>query len=335
MIQKNISLKPYNTFGIEVSAGRFLELESPGRLALYPEGFEPEDTLILGGGSNLLFVDAPKQLVIFPNFKGIEIVEHDEESCLVKVAAGEDWDEFVSWTVENEFYGAENLSAIPGNVGACPIQNIGAYGVEVKDIIEKVNAIEIRTLKETTFSIADCCFGYRDSIFKRKLKGQFLISEVFFRLSKTPKFKLDYGDVKQEVENLGGASLRNVRDAIVKIRESKLPNPKELGNAGSFFKNPIVEEAVLAKIKTTHPEVRFFDVGNGNYKIPAAWLIDQCGLKGHEMGNAAVYKNQPLVLVNKGAASGKEILDLANFVIKKVKETFGVELTPEVNIIKY
>lgn len=334
MIQKNISLKPYNTFGIEVSAGRFLKLESPGRLALYPELIDPEDTLILGGGSNLLFLNAPSKLIIYPCFKGVEVVEENQTSVLVKCAAGEDWDEFVLWAVENGYSGVENLSAIPGNIGACPIQNIGAYGVEVKDVIEKVAAIDLVSKEERYFTNAECAFAYRDSIFKNELKGKYLISEVYFRLQKQSEFNIAYGDVKHEVESLGGVSLKNIRAAIVKIRERKLPDPAVFGNAGSFFKNPIVDKAVLESIKKINATIKYYDLPDGKVKIPAAWLIDNCKLKGFSIGNAAVHPIQPLVLVNKGGATGAEILELAEFVINKVNLTFGIKLTPEVNIIK-
>ena len=342
-IQKNISLKSYNTFGIDVKAKEFVALNSIEELKQLLQ--QQSDFFVLGGGSNLLLTQDIDKLVAHIAFKGIEIVENKDNSVIVKVAAGENWHQFVLWCIANDFGGIENMSLIPGNVGTAPIQNIGAYGVELKDNCVSVEALEIKTGKAKFFTNAECTFGYRNSVFKNELKGKFIITNVYFQLSKN-KHKLNstYGAIQSELEKKGikQPTIKNISDAVIAIRQSKLPDPKDLGNSGSFFKNPVIKEDAFRKLQKDHPEVPFYEVkgeqnlnlkSNAIYKVPAGWLVEQCGFKGKRIGNTGSHKNQALVLVNYGNATGKEVFELSKLIQKTVFETFGIAIEAEVNII--
>lgn len=335
VIKKDISLKPYNTFGIDVTASYYAKANTVEKV-LYAINFASYNKLpvfILGGGSNVLFTKNIEGVVINPTIQGVQLQSDDENSYVFRVGAGVVWDKFVEFAAENNLGGVENLSNIPGLVGASPIQNIGAYGVEVKDTIVKVEAIDIATRKIIEFNGSECRFGYRDSIFKQDLKGKVLITHVWFKLSKNPEFVLDYGNLAEEVEKLGEISVKNVRKAVINIRTSKLPDPAELGNAGSFFKNPIVEADVYNSLKTKYPDLGGFQVSDSFYKVPAGWLIEKAGWKGKSLGRCGVHHRQALVIVNLGGATGNEILELASTIQKSVKEQFGITLEMEVNVL--
>jgi len=295
--------------------------------------------LLLGGGSNMLLVNDIDKLVVHLNTKGKEIVKKDEAHTWVKVAAGENWHEFVLWCIENNLGGVENLALIPGNVGTAPIQNIGAYGVEVKDVIESVAVLEIKTGKQLTLSNAACNFGYRNSIFKNTAKGKYVITQVSFKLTHSKHTVNDsYGAIKTIIQEISSSesTIKQIADAVIAIRKAKLPNPKEIGNSGSFFKNPIVSREKFLALKKEYPNIPNYPVSSNTelVKLAAGWLIDQCGFKGKRIGDAGVHKNQALVLVNYGNATGQEILDLASLVQKTVFQKFGVTLEMEVNIIR-
>lgn len=330
-IQKNISLKSYNTFGIDVNALEFCEVKSVTELITVLEN--NDDFFILSGGSNILLTKPVEQLVLHINIKGIEIISETKNTVIVTVNAGENWHEFVLWSLKNDFGGLENLSLIPGKVGTTPIQNIGAYGVEVKDCIEKVCAIDIKTQKEISFTNLDCNFGYRNSIFKNEVKGQYIITSVSFKLTKNKhQLRYNYGAIKDELAlNDLNPTIQNISTSIISIRERKLPDPNKIGNSGSFFKNPIVEKSIFEDIYTLHPKMPFYKTEN-KFKIPAGWLIEQCGFKGKRFGDAGVHKNQALVLVNYGNAKGEEILSLAKNIRESVKIKFKILLEMEVNI---
>lgn len=333
---ENISLKPYNTFGIDVHADGLIIIEHVDdlRTVLGDESLNGISKLILGGGSNMLFTQAVHGIVLLNRIRGIEIFKEDDENVFVKVGAGEVWHEFVMWSVENGFGGIENLSLIPGSVGAGPMQNIGAYGVELKDSFYELEAMNLSSLGIQKFSAADCKFGYRESVFKNELKNQFFITSVSFRLSKHPKLNVSYGAISQELEKIGvvNPSVKDVSRAVINIRQSKLPDPKVLGNSGSFFKNPEVSMAQYDAVKQLHPNVVAYPTFNGNMKLAAGWLIEQCGWKGKVVGQTGSHKDQALVLVNYGGASGSEVYQLALEIKKSVFEKFGVEINPEVNI---
>ncbi len=331
-VQKNISLKPYNTFGIDVKAHQFITINSINELIQVLK--EKETYFILGGGSNMLLTKDIKQPIIHINIKGINIVKENKYSIYIEANAGENWHEFVKWSLKNNFGGLENLSLIPGNVGTSPIQNIGAYGIEVKDTIHQVKAIEIETQQLVTFKNSDCKFGYRNSIFKNEVKGKYIITSIIFKLTKVKhKLHYNYGAIKDELEknNIKQPTIQSISDAIIHIRNIKLPNPKELGNSGSFFKNPIVNKQLFLKIQKDNPTMPFYQVDT-MYKIPAGWLIEQSGFKGKRFGDAGVHKNQALVLVNYGNASGKDIINLAKKIQEKIKSKFFIDLEMEVNI---
>ncbi len=334
-ILKNYSLKDKNTFGISAKAKLFIAPKSVEELqtVLTNKSLKNEELLILGGGSNMLFVSDFDGLVVHPDIYGIEVVKETKDHVFVKAFAAEDWDEFVAWTVNRGFGGLENLSLIPGSVGACPVQNIGAYGVEVADVIDKVEALDVDTGKLHEFLNPDCEFAYRNSVFKNQLKGKFIITSVFFKLSKCPQFKTHYGAVEAELEKLGEVSLQAVRQAVINIRESKLPDPDDCPNAGSFFKNPVVGKEKYDSLKEKYPEIVAYQINEENYKLAAGWMIDYLSWKGKTHGGAAVHDKQALVLVNKNNASGKEIIELAKKVQGAVYEGFGVDLEFEVNII--
>ena len=335
-IQNNISLKPFNTFGIDVKARFFIEISSLDELreALKLEGFQ--DRLILSGGSNVLLTRDIDALVLHINIKGIRVLWEDEERIALKVMAGENWHDFVLWTLDKNYGGLENLSLIPGNVGTAPIQNIGAYGVEIKNVFESCEAMEVSSLLLKRFSKEECKFGYRDSFFKNEGKGKFIITSVNLILSKKEhRLNTSYGAIEKQLmaQKVSDPSIKDISDAVIAIRSSKLPDPKTLGNSGSFFKNPVISEDQFLHFRESNPDAPHYEVGDGTYKIPAGWLIEQCGYKGFRKGDAGVHKDQALVLVNYGNASGEEILHLARSIQGDVINKFGIELTAEVNII--
>ena len=336
-ISSNISLKSYNTFGIDASAKYFIKVQSVLNIQelLQSNEYKNNEHLILGGGSNLLLTKDVDALVIKNDLKGIEIVKETTDFVFVKCAAGEVWHEFVMWSIAHNYGGLENLSLIPGCTGASPMQNIGAYGVEIKDTFYELQAIHSQTGELKTFSKSECEFGYRESVFKRQFKNQFIITSVTFQLSKVPTFHIEYGAIKQELEamKVSELNIKAISQAVINIRSSKLPNPKEIGNAGSFFKNPEVSNDVYERLKHEFPTLVAYPLENSHYKLAAGWLIEQSGLKGYRTGDAGVHKLQALVLVNYGKATGNEIYDLSTHVLQTVKTKFGVDLEREVNII--
>ncbi len=337
IISSNISLKPYNTFGIEAFAKYFTSIDTIENIKelLQSTEYKNNERLILGGGSNMLLTKNVDAIVVKNNLKGITVVNETAEHVFVKCAGGEVWHEFVMWCINQNYGGLENLSLIPGCTGASPMQNIGAYGVEIKDTFYELEAVHAITGEEKTFSKSDCEFGYRESVFKHQLKNQFIITSVTFQLSKNPSFHIEYGAIKQELDtmNISELSIKAISQAVINIRSSKLPNPKEIGNAGSFFKNPEVSSNVYERLKNEFQNLVAYPLENGNYKLAAGWLIEQSGLKGYRVGDAGVHKLQALVLVNYGGATGNEIYDLSTHVLKTVHDKFGVALEREVNVI--
>jgi UDP-N-acetylmuramate dehydrogenase len=331
-IQQNISLKPYNTFGIHTNAKRFITVNSIKELK---EIIAAEKSVfLLGGGSNILLTGDVEKLVIHLNTKGIIVNDFDENEVLVTAEAGENWHELVLWCVSQNYGGLENLSLIPGNVGTSPIQNIGAYGVEIKDVFQQLEAIDIETGKTRIFTNADCDFGYRNSVFKNELKGKFIILNVTFKLTKkNHNINISYGAIKDLLTDKENPSINEIADAVIAIRQSKLPDPKEIGNSGSFFKNPVISSDLFKELSEQHPEIPHYRISENEIKIPAGWLIEQCGFKGKRFGDAGVHEKQALVLVNYNNATGKEIYDLAQKIQQKVMETFKISLEIEVNII--
>jgi UDP-N-acetylmuramate dehydrogenase len=335
LIQHNVNLKPFNTFGMDVRALDFVEItaesEIPELLRLINRYEGP--VLFLGGGSNILFTKDYEGLVVKITTKGIEIVDQDAEFVYARSVAGENWDDFVQYCVRHNYGGVENLSLIPGNVGSSPIQNIGAYGVEIKDTFYMLDAVSLRTGEFREFLAEECAFGYRSSVFKYELKGQYLILSVTFRLRKRPLLNTSYGAIPAELEVMGETpSVKSVAQAVINIRRSKLPDPKEIGNAGSFFKNPVVNEMQFKELKARFPEMPAYPAENGS-KLAAGWLIEQCGWKGFREGDAGVHARQALVLVNYGKATGHEVYGLAIRIMESVKEKFNVVLEPEVNVV--
>ena len=334
---KNYNLLAHNTFGIDACCRRFLEYETNEEAVGIAQSLTAEDgpLLILGGGSNLLLTGDFPGTVIHSAMKGIAASEKEDGSVWVVAASGETWDDVVGVCVENNWYGAENLSLIPGEVGACAVQNIGAYGVEAKDLIVSVDAVELGSGALKTFSGEDCGYSYRHSKFKDAWKGKFLITSVTFRLSKERTLHLDYGNIRAELERKGMSepSLQQLRQTIIDIRNAKLPDTKVLGNAGSFFMNPIVPREKYDSLAAQYPAMPHYPVDETHEKIPAGWLIDQCGWKGKSLGKAGVYERQALVLVNRGGASGADIVHLCQTIRQDVKEKFGIDIHPEVNII--
>jgi len=334
-IEKNKSLKNYNTFGIDCKTTCFVSVSTVAELKKTLAENKDKNLFILGGGSNMLLTKDLDAFVIHINLKGIEILSEEENFVHLKVMAGENWHEFVLYCLKNNYGGIENLSLIPGNVGSAPIQNIGAYGVELKDTFESCKAVEIETQKEKEFSFEMCNFGYRNSIFKNELKGKYIISSVTFKLTKVNHNKnTSYGAIQQILtENkIKDPSIKDISDAVIAIRKSKLPDPKILGNSGSFFKNPIVDNDTFQEFRRNNPEAPFYEVSPIEYKIPAGWLIEKAGFKGKRFGDAGVHKDQALVLVNYGDATGTELWDLAMEIQKKVKQLFNIYIEPEVNI---
>ena len=331
--EENISLKPYNTFGIEVQTKYFYKITNSHELKEIISRNQNIHFRVLGGGSNVLFTNNFKGLTLLIANKGIEVLEESKENITVEVQAGENWHEFVLWCLNHDYGGIENLALIPGSVGAAPIQNIGAYGVELTSVFKYCKALNKDTLEEEIITKKDCRFDYRSSIFKTTKKGKYIITSVCFKLQKFPhNVNIKYGVLKQTFLNRS-PKIQQVAAAVIKIRQSKLPNHKILGNSGSFFKNPLVSKSHYELLKASYPELPSFSSTNEQLKIPAAWLIDHLGFKGTIHGGAGVHKNQALVLVNLGTAKGKEVLDLAKKIQSSVKETFNISLETEVNIL--
>lgn len=334
-ISKHVSLLPFNTFGIDVKTDYLIEYFSVEELSaiLKSELVTSSRLLHVGSGSNLLFLNDFDGVVLHSQLKSIDLLTTDEQSVYVEVGAGVAWDDFVDFAVNKGWGGVENLSLIPGETGAAAVQNIGAYGVEVQSVIDRVKTVEVESGEIREFSNAECEYGYRESIFKTMLKGKYIVTSVVFRLECVPTFTLDYQHMEDEVRKNGDLSLANVRQTIIAIRQSKLPDPAVQGNAGSFFMNPVIPKSLFVQLQSQFPEMPHYYVSETDEKVPAAWLIDKCGWKGKQIGKAAVHDKQALVLVNKGGATGAEIVFLAEQIQLSVKEKFGIELRPEVNYI--
>lgn len=333
---KNYSLLSYNTFGMDVKTSVFVEYDSVEELVtiLSNKAYFNGSWLHIGGGSNLLFTHDYEGVVLHSAIKGFEVVREDDKEVEVRVGAGEVWDDFVAYAVKKKWYGAENLSLIPGEVGASAVQNIGAYGAEAKDLIVIVETVDVANGKKRVFANEECHYAYRDSIFKRELKGKYIVTHVVFRLSKLPFFNLEYGNIRSELEKKGcSITLENVRDTIITVRKTKLPDPKIQGNAGSFFMNPIVSLAYFEGLQKIYPDIPYYQLDGGKIKIPAAWMIDRCGWKGKQVGRAGVHSRQALVLVNCGGATGDEVISLSRQIQDSVFQKFGVKISPEVNFI--
>lgn len=336
-IQQEVNLAPYNTLHIEAIASSFLSVTSQEQLVSFIKESKSEfsDVTILGGGSNVLFADDVDGLVLHVAIEGREIVEETEDYVRLRIGAGENWHETVIYCVEQGWGGIENLSLIPGTVGAAPIQNIGAYGVELEEVFQNLEAVELKSGSLKTFHKEDCRFGYRDSIFKNELKGKFVVTQVTLTLSKHPQVHTTYGSISEELKkrNIANPTIRDLSRVVIDIRKSKLPDPNDLGNAGSFFKNPVVSRQKYEHLKMKFPSMPGYELNEIETKIPAGWLIEKAGLKGMKHGNAGTYKQQALVIVNHGGATGKEIMELSRKIRTAVKNKFGIELVPEVNIV--
>ncbi|RFS17505.1 UDP-N-acetylmuramate dehydrogenase [Emticicia sp. C21] len=336
-VQTNVSLKPYNTFGIDATAKYFVEVSNVEQLQdiLQNPEYQGIDRLILGGGSNLLLTKDFDGIVIKIAIKGIEKFKEDEQNIWLKVGAGEVWHDLVMYCVNHNYAGVENLSLIPGTVGAAPMQNIGAYGVEIKEVFESLEAIEIKTGKSRIFTKEECQFGYRESIFKHAVKGDYVIVTVNFKLNKTPVYHVEYGAIKDTLAEkcVNQLSIKAISEAVISIRQSKLPNPAEIGNAGSFFKNPEIPKAQFDLLKEQFPTIPSYPVNELMVKVPAGWLIEQAGWKGQRFGNIGVHAKQALVLVNFGGGHGNEIKELSQKIQDSIKEKFGIQLHAEVNFV--
>jgi len=333
-IQENISLKEYNSFGVEAYAKRFVSISSFYDLQLLLKS--EKELFLISGGSNMLLTKDLEKLVVLIDIKGVSIDRENENTVHLTVNAGENWHEFVLWCISQNYGGVENLSLIPGNVGTCPIQNIGAYGVEVKDTITKVECLEIETGKLVSFSNVECDFGYRNSIFKNESKGKYILTAVSFQLTKNQhQLNTSYGAIETELstKKILTPTIRDISEAVIAIRKSKLPDPNEIGNSGSFFKNPVISISQFNEIQKLHPEIPSYTISDTETKIPAGWLVEQCGFKGKRFGDAGVHEKQALVLVNYGNASGKEIYALAQKIQHSVSSQFGIDLEIEVNVI--
>ena len=337
-VQENVSLKAYNTFGIDVNARFFASVSSVQQLqellgdARYPNPF------VIGGGSNMLLTQDVNRLVIHLDIKGISLIDDSfsKNEVLLKVAGGENWHEFVLYCVAHNLGGVENLSLIPGNVGTSPVQNIGAYGVELKDTFYECEAVHRDTQEMRVFTLEDCAFGYRDSVFKNELKDAYVITSVTFKLTKSNhNINTDYGAIFDtlKAKEITAPTLKDVSDAVIAIRQSKLPDPKKIGNSGSFFKNPVISQAQFTQLRKVHTEIPFYPIGNEQIKVPAGWLIEQAGFKGKRFGDAGIHDRQALVLVNHGNATGQEVWAVAMKVQAAVEEKFGIKIVPEVNVI--
>jgi UDP-N-acetylmuramate dehydrogenase len=334
-VLENISLKPFNTFAIDVLAKKFASFSNYDQLSELLSLPGIKDLLILGGGSNILFTKNIDGLVLKNDIRGIALVKEDERHVYIKAGGGEVWHPFVLYCIERHWAGIENLSLIPGQVGAAPMQNIGAYGVELKEVFEELEAFDLHDKKVRTFSLNDCAFGYRDSIFKHQFKNRFIILNITLRLNKTPVFHTAYGAVSEELEKMGVSelSIEAISQAIIGIRMSKLPDPAQIGNAGSFFKNPSISKTNYLALKDKYPGIIAYPNTDGTMKLAAGWMIESCGWKGFRQGDAGVHEKQALVLVNYGKANGADIFNLSNKIIQSVSAKFGVSLEKEVNII--
>ena len=334
-MKKKISLKSLNSFGLDVYAEDFYSIENLNDLFKILKT-NPPNLFILGGGTNILFTKDVDGIVLHINLKGVEILNENDKFSEVKVSAGENWHDFVLWSIEKNLGGLENLSLIPGNVGTAPIQNIGAYGVELKDSFISCEAVNLLTLEIETLTKIECKFGYRDSIFKSEKKGEYIIINVTFKLTnKNHKIRTSYGDLKKQLEknNIKYPTIKDISEAVTMIRKSKLPDPKILGNSGSFFKNPIIDKKTFSKILKQFPNIPRYEVSNDEIKIPAGWLIEKAGFKGKKLKTCGVHENQALVLVNYGDATGNEILKLSELIQKSINTIFGVKLEREVNVV--
>lgn len=333
-MEYNIDLKNFTTFGVSANAKKFATFSTEEEARNLTKN-NNEALLILGGGSNVLLTQDFNGLVLKNDIKGISIIEKNNISVVLKVGAGEEWHNFVLHTIENGYFGIENMSLIPGSVGASPMQNIGAYGVEIKDVFEKLEALEIETGEIHTFTKEACAFGYRESVFKHALKGKFIITHVYFHLSLVEKISTKYGAIEQELlkNGISNPTSKDVSNAVIAIRSSKLPNPKDLGNAGSFFKNPVVPIKLYNKIRETFSDAPSYPIDENSVKVPAGWLIESAGWKGKKVGACGVHVNQALVLVNYGGATGNDILNLSTEIIENVYQKFGIVLEREVNIL--
>lgn len=330
----NHPLRDLNSFHVEECAERVITFDQKEDLEqIFAEGHTLDNWYVLGGGNNILFTRRFGGTLIKPVGKNITIKANLDDSVIVEAEAGVEWDDMVEWSVERELWGMENLSLIPGTVGAAPVQNIGAYGAEAKDVIERVHYYDAKERRHHTMGNAECRFAYRESIFKHELRGKAIITSVEFRLSKSQQPSLGYGDLAKEVEARGRVTLKNIREAVCSIRRSKLPDTAVLGNAGSFFKNPIVNKNVSERLKQEYENMPVYPVSEQNCKLAAGWLIDQAGLKGYRQGNVGVHERQALVLVNFGGATGEEVISLSELVRERVKEKFGITIDPEVNIL--
>ena len=335
-IQNNFSLKKYNTFGIEAKAKQFIAVHSLEDLKTVLQEHQSEQKFILGGGSNMLLTQDINALVIHIDLKGKKVLKEEDDFVWVESQAGENWHEFVLWTIDQNFGGLENMSLIPGNVGTTPVQNIGAYGTEIKDTFVSCDSMTIATQEMKTFDKEDCHFGYRESIFKHEAKDQFIITSVIFKLTKhNHKINTSYGDITKELEkqNVSTPTLKDVSNAVIAIRQSKLPDPKELGNSGSFFKNPIISKEQYEKVHALHPEMPHYVISETEVKVPAGWLIERAGFKGKRFGDAGIHKNQALVLVNYGNATGQEILAVSRDIQATILREFGIVIEAEVNVV--
>lgn len=335
-IEKNKSLRNYNTFGIDVAASAFISIATVDELRTILTEYERDELFVLGGGSNMLLTGPIDKLVIHINLKGIEVVSESDSEIILKVMAGENWHELVMYCIQRNFGGIENLSLIPGNTGTAPIQNIGAYGVELEDVFVDCSAMEISTAREVKFDKEACNFGYRNSIFKNESRDQYIITSVTLKLTKkNHKLNTSYGAISEVLakKNITEPTIKDISDAVIAIRQSKLPDPEKLGNSGSFFKNPVLSAEDFRHFRNKHSEAPFYEVSATEFKIPAGWLIDKAGFKGKRYGDAGIHEHQALVLVNHGNATGAEIWKLALKIQKKVKEKFGIYIEPEVNVI--
>lgn len=335
-VEKNVSLKSFNTFGIDVQAKQYIAITNDVELKHILKRFYAEELFVLSGGSNVLFTQAMDATVLHIQMKGIEVLKEHENQVFIEAKAGENWHAFVQWCIQRNYGGLENLSLIPGCVGTSPIQNIGAYGVELKDTFVSCKGIHKQTLEEKEFTKEDCQFGYRDSIFKNDYKNQYVITAVRFQLTKEKhQLKTSYGAIQAELKqkNISHPSIQDVSEAVIHIRQSKLPDPRKIGNSGSFFKNPVVDASFFKHLYSQHPTMPYYELTNGEFKIPAGWLIETCGFKGFQKGDAGVHKHQALVLVNYGNATGKEIHDLSKAIQYKVRQEFNIQLEAEVNIL--
>ncbi|HEY9177819.1 MAG TPA: UDP-N-acetylmuramate dehydrogenase [Flavipsychrobacter sp.] len=332
-VQDNVSLQPYNTFGIDARATHFIQLTDKSQVPEITTAW-PGEKHIIGGGSNILLTQDVTGITILNRLKGIELTKEDNDHAWLRVASGEVWHELVMYAIEKGWAGIENLALIPGTIGAAPMQNIGAYGVEVKEVIEEVTAWHWEELRYITLNNEQCRFGYRDSIFKHELKGKVFVTDVLFRLNKKAAFNTSYGAITQELEkmNVTELSTKAIADAVIAIRSSKLPDPKVIGNAGSFFKNPSISKTQYEILEQQFPGMPSYPVDDTHVKIPAGWLIEQCGLKGYSAGNTGIHERQALVLVNKGKATGKEIWELSEKVLQTVQDKFGILLEREVQV---